>query len=157
MLEVKQHAPKCLLTHLRQQSSLSVENSTLSQNTLTRLSRSAIGQHLLESQLCADHFSTNQFEILERAWNMLQLHVLEALHIHFGKPELCQQKNCHSSWSCYCELFFYTPTIFQFYMDQTNYVFISGNVSHWGVLPRKRFCASILILFYFVFPLWLRS
>ena len=89
---VKQHVPKCLLTHLRQQSSLSVENSTLSQNTLARLSRSAIGQHLLESPLCADHLSTNQFEILERARNMLQLHVLEALHIHFGKPDLCKQK-----------------------------------------------------------------
>ena len=67
-----------VLTHLRQQSSLSVENSTLSQNTLARLSRSDIGQHLLQSPLCADQFPTNQFEILERARNMLQLHVLEA-------------------------------------------------------------------------------
>ena len=94
---VKQHVPKCLLTHLRQQSSLCVENPTLSQNTLARLSISAIGQHLLESPLCADDFSTNQFEILERARNMLQLHVLEALHIHFANPISASKKNWYTS------------------------------------------------------------
>ena len=64
----------------------------MSQNTLARLSRSAIGQHLLESPLCADHFFTNQFEILERAHNMLQLHVLEASHIHFRQTRSMQAK-----------------------------------------------------------------
>ena len=81
---VKQHVPKCLLTHLTQQP------STLSENTLARLNRSAIGQ--LQSPICAERFSIDQFVILERARNMFQLHVLEALHIHFGKPELCKQK-----------------------------------------------------------------
>lgn len=87
---IKQHVPKCLLSFL--ESSRSGNQLSLPQNTLSRLGRSAIGQHFLDSPACAKDFSFDQFSILERARNTFQLHVLEAWHIHFSKPQLCKQK-----------------------------------------------------------------
>ena len=84
---IKQHVPQSLLSYTSNLSRpISPNNKTL------KSSRSAIGQHLLDSPSCADNFSFERFTILDRARNNLQLHVLEAWHIHFRKPVLCKQK-----------------------------------------------------------------
>ena len=97
---IKQHVPQSLLAYCntvnQRLTPVSANHVTigpaLPDSVSTRTSRSAIGQHLLNNPLCAEHFSTERFSILDRARNSFQLHVLEAWHIHFLKPVLCKQK-----------------------------------------------------------------
>ena len=53
---------------------------------------SAIGQHLLENELCTANYSDTHFKILATARNLFHLSLLEAAYIKTTRPILCRQK-----------------------------------------------------------------
>ena len=78
---VKEHVPATFLIAHKRASSVS-----------STVPASAIAQHLAANKPCLDSYNSQQFEIICRARNTLQLRVLEALHIRLLQPELCPQK-----------------------------------------------------------------
>ena len=56
------------------------------------ISSSAIGQHLLHNQLCAQNYSDDKFSILAHGRTAFHLLTLEATYIKTSKPNLCKQK-----------------------------------------------------------------
>ena len=80
-LRINQHVPKIIRSWI---------NGTSAQPKKNYFS--AIGQHLLDNQVCAKNFKENSFSVVARAENSFQLHILEALYIQSLKPSLCKQK-----------------------------------------------------------------
>ena len=54
-------------------------------------SKSAIGEHLMNSVTCLEEFDKSMFSVVCKARTESVLHVLEALFIKSLKPELCKQ------------------------------------------------------------------
>ena len=101
---IKQHVPKAI----RRKTTLTQEQETRrSQPTRSQSNRkckakskthfepesdSAIGQHLLEFNQCAQNYSDSQFEILTTARSQFQLNLLKAVYVSWKKTNLCRQK-----------------------------------------------------------------
>ena len=87
---INQHIPKSIRTGHQQQKFQPQRNC---KKTATEINcDSAIGQHLLQTETCANNFNTNQFSILAKARTQFHLSTLEATFIRILKPELCRQK-----------------------------------------------------------------
>ena len=87
---INQHIPKSIRTGHQQQKFQPQRNC---KKTSTEINcDSAIGQHLLQNNTCANNFNTNQFSILAKARTQFHLSTLEATLIRILKPELCRQK-----------------------------------------------------------------
>ena len=80
-LRIDQHVPKVIRNWI---------NGTSAQPKKNYFS--AIGQHLVDNQVCAKNFTREKFSVVARAENSFQLHILEALYIQSLKPRLCKQK-----------------------------------------------------------------
>ena len=133
---IKQHVPKAI----KQKTNLTQEQRThRSQPTRTQPNRkckeksktqlepesdSAIGQHLLQSNQCAHHYSDSHFKILTTARSQFHLNLLEAVYISRKKTDLCRQKqfiftlqacchwiDCVSPYYCAISLKCISPTV----------------------------------------------
>ena len=87
---ISQHVPKFIRNHTQQERKQPPrKNKTTNWEPACD---SAIGNHLLKNELCADNYNDNQFYILSKARSDFHLAVLESIFITTRKPILCRQK-----------------------------------------------------------------
>ena len=90
---ITQHVPKSVRGVHTFQDRTSLARSCKPIKSLnTEISSSAIGQHLLHNQLCAQNYSDDKFSILAHGRTAFHLLTLEATYIKTSKPNLCKQK-----------------------------------------------------------------
>ena len=90
---ITQHVPKSVQGVHTFQDRTSLARSCKPIKSLnTEISSSAIGQHLLHNQLCAQNYSDDKFSILAHGRTAFHLLTLEATYIKTSKPNLCKQK-----------------------------------------------------------------
>ena len=90
---ITQHVPKSVRGVHTFQDRTSLARSCKPIKSLnTEISSSAIGQHLLYNQLCAQNYSDDKFSILAHGRTAFHLLTLEATYIKTSKPNLCKQK-----------------------------------------------------------------
>ena len=90
---ITQHVPKSVRGVHTFQDRTSLARSCKPIKSLnTEISSSAIGQHLLHNQLCAQNYSDDKFSILAHGRIAFHLLTLEATYIKTSKPNLCKQK-----------------------------------------------------------------
>ena len=90
---ITQHVPKSVRGGHTFQDRTSLARSCKPIKSLnTEISSSAIGQHLLHNQLCAQNYSDDKFSILAHGRTAFHLLTLEATYIKTSKPNLCKQK-----------------------------------------------------------------
>ena len=90
---ITQHVPKSVRgVHTFQDRTSLVRSCKPIKSLNTKISSSAIGQHLLHNQLCAQNYSDDKFSILAHGRTAFHLLTLEATYIKTSKPNLCKQK-----------------------------------------------------------------
>ena len=90
---ITQHVPKSVRGgHTFQDRTSLVRSCKPIKSLNTEISSSAIGQHLLHNQLCAQNYSDDKFSILAHGRTAFHLSTLEATYIKTSKPNLCKQK-----------------------------------------------------------------
>ena len=87
---IKQHVPKSIRTGQSSQDRAVLNRSCKSTDHEPSCD-SAIGQHLLTNQSCAQHCSDNKFAIFAKGRSAFHLSALEATFIKVSQPILCRQ------------------------------------------------------------------
>ena len=92
---IKQHVPKsirsCSSSQRRLLSARRCKSSTQT-NTQSLASISAIGLHLLQNPICAQHYNDSRFPILAQGRSPFHLSAQEATFIRTSNPALCRRK-----------------------------------------------------------------
>ena len=61
-------------------------------NTLPKVSKSAVGSHLIENPACAESYDESCFQVVAIGRSKYHVDVLEGIFINDEKPVLCRQK-----------------------------------------------------------------
>ena len=89
---IKQHVPKSITNPRTLANRQSLSHSCKNNIRPQQFHESAIGQHLLDNDQCALHYSNEKFSILARGRSSFHLSALEATFIKSLNPLLCKQK-----------------------------------------------------------------
>ena len=88
---INQHVPKWLRQHHTGSLRLQLDRACKKRQPIPDCS-SAIGQHLLENDRCAENYNEDRFSVLDTARSDFHLSLLEASYIKTRRPNLCRQK-----------------------------------------------------------------
>ena len=65
---------------------------------MNTIKRSAIAEHLVNNQSCAENFNLEKLQIIKSCCNVFDLVKMEAICILYRKPNLCRQEEFDYSY-----------------------------------------------------------